>query len=438
VFTSRPYLWILRKEILEGIRDRNTILYTILVPVFLYPVLFFFMIQIGAFQEGRREARVARVRLEEPEPTGLARFLFEDPGRGLARDATEAGRTEDGTLGDRALLREPGGPDLIVRTRPAPGDSAAPAAAGGAPFGEPPLLVELVHASNDERSVEARRRAAGAVDAFSRQRAVAALRSVDLDSASYQVVDLETVDLAGGGELGRFLLSFLLPMILIMMVGTGTFYAAIDVVVGERERSTVETTLLAPCTRGQVLLGKYLFVVISGLVAGGLNLLSMTVSAGHLLVQLDPGLAGSVRLPWDAVLLTLLFATLLAAFLAAVMMVLSVRARNYKEGQSHLTPFYFLTLFPAMASVLPGVHLTLPLAFIPVLDVSLAFKGMIAGRPAGAPEAVSLLVMVALCVLALAAAARVSRDEDVYFGAERPGLGDLVRSALRPRRHGAE
>src|SRR6185369_8810239 len=57
-------------------------------------------------------------------------------------------------------------------------------------------------------------------------------------------------------SLGGYVLSRVLPLIVVVMVMLGAFHPAIDITAGERERSTLETTLSAPIDRTALMAGK--------------------------------------------------------------------------------------------------------------------------------------------------------------------------------------
>lgn len=424
----KQLLRIVGKEVREGFRDKNTVIYLIIVPLFLYPTLFFFMIQIQTFLQGRQERRTAGVLYHDSGfGAGLDSLLFAGESMSRRTENTWPGALEgsEPELAARLVLRSENGPDAIVEVSPRSSDAVRDGFGTGVPLEFLPLEIKLYYQSQDDLSKEAERRARAVVDDFEKKRQRAAMAAVGLGDEAYDVIEVESVSTASTQDLGRFVLSLLLPMILIIMTGTGTFYAAIDVVVGERERRTIETTVLLPVPRSRVLLGKYLFVVLGGLTAAGLNLLSMTLSAGHLLVQLSPEFARQIALPVSSVLYTLGLATVLAGFFGAVMMVLAVPARTYKEGQSYLTPFYLLIIFPAMASILPGVELSLPLSFVPVVNTTLVFKSLIAGKSVGIAGLTTVLSTGLACALALGLAVRVARREEVYLEGQL-SLRDLV------------
>jgi sodium transport system permease protein len=68
-----------------------------------------------------------------------------------------------------------------------------------------------------------------------------------------------------------------------------------------------------------------------------------------------------------------------AVLFSAVLITISLFAKTFKEAQSYLTPMTFIVLVPAIAAVMPGLELTPKLAVIPILNVSLLCKELVAG-----------------------------------------------------------
>ena len=70
---------------------------------------------------------------------------------------------------------------------------------------------------------------------------------------------------------GALALSLLLPMLLIVMSVMGSFFPAVDLTAGEKERTTVETTLVLPVRRLAVQPGKILAVCAASVLATALK-----------------------------------------------------------------------------------------------------------------------------------------------------------------------
>ena len=56
-----------------------------------------------------------------------------------------------------------------------------------------------------------------------------------------------------------------------MMSLTGAFYPAIDLCAGEKERGTMETLLISPASRTEIVLGKFLTVMLASVTDGGVE-----------------------------------------------------------------------------------------------------------------------------------------------------------------------
>src|SRR5256885_6407931 len=143
---------------------------------------------------------------------------------------------------------------------------------------------------------------------------------------------------------GNSFLSFFLPYILITMSLTGGLSAALDTSAGERERKTLESLLLTPVPRGQVLVGKILAVSLISLTAALAAIASMLIAlsriqfgGGTFSAQLSP--VATIVMVWAAILLAASFSSLTVA--------LGTLARSFRQGQAYATPLYFITIFPA-------------------------------------------------------------------------------------------
>src|SRR5258706_15740380 len=83
-------LAVARKELTTSLRDRQTTLYTLVLPIVLYPFLFWCMIQGSLFVEGRREHTEVRVGIaleqKDLEPSGLAEALERPRENGAAAE----------------------------------------------------------------------------------------------------------------------------------------------------------------------------------------------------------------------------------------------------------------------------------------------------------------------------------------------------------------
>ena len=98
----------------------------------------------------------------------------------------------------------------------------------------------------------------------------------DQKTESYtEPIQVKAEDVATASEVGGSIWSRLFPFLLVMMSLTGAFYPAIDLCAGEKERGTMETLLISPASRAELVLGKFLTVMLASVTTALLNLVSM-------------------------------------------------------------------------------------------------------------------------------------------------------------------
>ncbi len=216
------------------------------------------------------------------------------------------------------------------------------------------------------------------------------------------------------------MLSKILPLVVVVMVMLGAFHPAIDITAGERERSTLETTLSAPIDRASLMAGKVLAVATLASLTGALNLASMslTVLEG---TQLIAG-GAKAAIPWGRAAAAFAVIPPTAFLFASVMVAIGALARSFKEAQTLLTPVYFLCMAPAMAAGLGDFQLGGVTAWIPGVGVTLLARDLILGH---ASVGVTLAVLCSTALYgaaALALAARLYDSERLFF-ADEAGLG---------------
>jgi sodium transport system permease protein len=84
----------------------------------------------------------------------------------------------------------------------------------------------------------------------------------------------------------------------------------------------------------------------------------------------------------------------LTVFFAGVLIPLAIYAKSFKEAQSIITPLNLVMILPAMlVSFIPTFELTYETACIPIINIVLASKDLIAGTLDYGMLAVSFLVM---------------------------------------------
>ena len=216
------------------------------------------------------------------------------------------------------------------------------------------------------------------------------------------------------------------PFLLVIMALTGAFYPAIDLCAGEKERGTMETLLLSPASRTEIVVGKFLTVMVASITTALLNLISMGLTGVQIAAQLantGPTRSGArmaaVLAPphpssyfWMMILLIPL-----AAFFSALCIALATLARSMKEGQYYMTPLYLVSLPLILVTLSPEIKLDRFFCLVPITGPSLLLKTLILGEYGKArlffiPVLIQTLIYAAL---ALRWAVDLFQREDVIF-----------------------
>jgi sodium transport system permease protein len=179
-------------------------------------------------------------------------------------------------------------------------------------------------------------------------------------------------------------------------------YPAIDLGAGEKERGTLETLLTAPVNRFHILLGKFGVVVVSGLLSAAVSITGLFVSLKRS-PDLPPEFMNLILrvLGWDTIILLMSLLLPLTILFAGVLLSISLSARSFKEAQSMISPLNIAIILPAAIGMMPGVQLGYGNAWIPVLNVSLATKEIVAGTIQVPELAVVYISSITLAVVAL-------------------------------------
>ncbi|MHC4156263.1 MAG: ABC transporter permease [Planctomycetota bacterium] len=172
----------------------------------------------------------------------------------------------------------------------------------------------------------------------------------------------------------------MLPYLFIIFCFAGAMSPAIDLGAGEKERGTLETLLLAPIPRSQLVLGKFLVIFTTGITAALLSVSSIGITLAVKVQELT-GMMREVIESVSVVDLLLIAAMLIptAAIFAALLLSISIYARTFREASTYCGPLNLVMLLPAFIALLPGVQLDWIWALVPITNISLAIKELVKG-----------------------------------------------------------
>tara|TARA_B100001287_G_C22668368_1_gene523968 strand:+ start:988 stop:2205 length:1218 start_codon:yes stop_codon:yes gene_type:complete len=223
--------------------------------------------------------------------------------------------------------------------------------------------------------------------------------------------DQKYADAATKGEQAGLALSLFIPMVIAIWTASSAIQPSIDMTAGERERGTLEALLCLPCSRLQLLAGKWLAVasITSAGVAlqiGGL-LFAITYLASSSIIGVPSISMSSLLLLLGAVVI---FAIMVVAFELA----LAMKAHSVKEAGSLLGPAILFIIFPALFTQVINLDSIESWWFaVPLVNILLAMRELLLDRII--IEHVIVWVVSSIIYAAFAAwfAARQFRREDL-------------------------
>jgi sodium transport system permease protein len=246
------------------------------------------------------------------------------------------------------------------------------------------------------------------------------LAAKNLPEGTLKPFNIKQQNVAPPEKLGGAAFGGVIGYMVILLCFTGSMYPGIDLTAGEKERGTMETILSSPISRLHLVLGKFFLVLTASLVTAALSVSSMGISFWALERFHAFDQAGSdaaqmqLRIGWQTVLSVFIMVLPLAVLFSALVMTIALFAKSYKEAQSYITPLMMLVIIPAVAAMLP-VDLNAKLALVPILNASLLCKELVTGTYHWNYIAV---IFFSTCVYAAAAlflAVKMFQREEVLF-----------------------
>jgi sodium transport system permease protein len=240
----------------------------------------------------------------------------------------------------------------------------------------------------------------------------------------------------GAAAAGRWMSDLMLrtfPFFLVMWSLAGALYPAVDLCAGEKERGTMETLLISPAGREEIVLGKFLTIWVFSAGTALLNVLSMGISTWVLGPSLPSGSISPAALAWCVVLLVPL-----SALFSAICLAVGAYARSTKEGQYYLMPLFLVTMPLIFLTLAPGVELNPFYSMVPVTGVGLLMQRLMTAPSLGQVTwfyfAPVLAPVVLYSWLALRwAIEQFQREEVLFREAERLDLGLWLRRLFREK-----
>ncbi len=356
---------VYRKELREALRDRRTLISSLLVPLILFPLLTAGLGAAISALVGKAKEEVPRVMIlgGDDSPQVLAEL------RGAANIKvvpTEANWKDQIINKDiRAAIEIPPGFQQNVSH-------------------QQPATLLIHNYEGDMKSSIATDNAQKSLRQYRDRIVHDNLAAQNVPDSALKPFEIKEHNVAPPEKVGGAAFGGVIGYMVILLCLTGSMYPAMDITAGEKERGTMETILSSPISRVDLVFGKFFLVLTAALVTAALSVTSMGVSFAVLehLHAFDKAGADAaqlqLRIGFTTVLSIFIMVLPVAVLFAAGLMTVALFAKSYKEAQSYISPLMFIVIIPAVCAMLP-IDLDAKLSLVPILNASLLCKELVTG-----------------------------------------------------------
>ncbi|MEZ8140011.1 MAG: ABC transporter permease subunit [Candidatus Poseidoniaceae archaeon] len=357
---------IAKKEVVEFSRDWRTIIAIIVIPLLMFPLLFIlFPVLLQSEAAELKSLQLDLTIQTDNMPDNLSMIInqssivitYEE--LPILDDLSQPGE-------DVERLRN-GSIDAILRVTQR----------------EDIWYYSILHMSTSEHSREAKSRLLYDLNEWEDNETSARIESGGLDVNSTLNPlrwdgELSQADAATAGEQAGMALSMFIPLVLAVWTFSSAIQPSIDMTAGERERGTLEALLSLPCTRLELLFGKWLAVATITGVGVLLQICGLLFAIGYLA---SSSIIGVPELSVLTILLIIGAIMLFAIMVVAIELALAMRSHSVKEAGSILGPAIMLIIFPALFTQVINLDGIESFWFaIPVVNVLLALRELLMNR----------------------------------------------------------
>ncbi len=397
----RNLKFLYKKEMMDVIRDKKTMLAMFLLPLILYPLIFIVVMQVMVMINHNREEHVYKIAYsggQEKVVEELTKFIAgEEDELDYVFEVVSAENAE-------AELKEEK-VDAVIEVKEQSGNYTFQIS-----------YLSAVTNSNNCLSMYKEE-----LEAFRKKLSVKRAGETGLN-VDYLInpVKSEGKDLSSRESSIGNILGTVIPFMLIISILMGATYPAIDTTSGEKERGTLETLLTLPISNMELITSKFLSVATLSLISVLINVLSIGGIIAYLYATIASmsdsvkGLHLSDFIP--AVLIAMICISAFALFISAIFMCVCSFAKSFKEANNYITPLMLVIMFVGYIGFIPNVVLDYKMALIPVANICLLIKDLLVFKYNFSLIFIVLFSNILYAMITVMFLASIYRSENLLFG----------------------
>lgn len=385
-----PIAWVYRKELKEMLRDKRTRSAALFGPIFL---MIFFICGFGTIIGGLTKKENQKIHYVTSSNPMVSK---------LKQEKMTFVEVASVAAGEK-LIKE--GKATVVLD-----------------FGVPPQTDadrQVIDAYFDPKAQKAQIILGGLEKSFSEANKLAlaeTLKKKGIPAAAADPVKLQRKEVKiGEGGASEFIVG-MLPYLIVIWAFYGGFSLSSDLVAGEKEKATLETLLISPVARTQIVLGKFLALCTVCLASSLASIFGLVLVSVLKLPGSDFMLRDGIGFTLNSGLLTFVVLLPTVAMFASLLLAFSTYAKNNREAQSYISLASFVVVIPAAFSQLIGLTDAGSqgwVNFVPVLNTANNIRNALLGKPDWMGTAITVGVSGAIAFILLLGVIRLFGREEV-------------------------
>lgn len=353
----RAIMTVFKKELMDLLRDKKTVIVGILLPLIIFPIMFGF---IGRSVEGniKKTSENLKIAIKAKDESQLVAFLKSQKNITVVDSNDIKKDVQDGKIYVGLII--PDNVDKSIKD-------------------EKSVDIKVIYDDTSQNSNMACNIINSLIEEYSKEIVKSRLISKGIDYSILTPINIkEEVAAKEKGGFGKYMMSLLLPLMLIIYGMTGPMAAATDLGAGEKERGTLEPLLTTQAGRMSLLFGKLLSITVMGLMGTISSIIGLIIGVkaggstfgGDMPLLLSP----------ITVIMIGIFVLLIIMVFGALELSISIYARSFKEAQTYLSPLTIIGMAGAYGTyMIDAKNVSTVLFNVPLANVSLIIKEFIIG-----------------------------------------------------------
>ncbi len=385
---------IIKKELTELLRDKKTIINSIVLPMLLLPILMFGFVKVMGMIQKNNEAKPLKIGMVNA-PTEFVQLV--------KSDTLNIITNYDESIDFKTLIDD----ETIQTAVVFPNNFSTQ-------MDSLQSSVVEIHRNGSKESVN--NRFSKILETYGNSLEDKRLTQLSISKEKLIPFHKSYVEVGEQKEIIGKSVGGFIPYIFILTMWGGCLLAGIDLVTGEKERKTIETTLSLPVSKFKVLMGKTVVASLLGFIPALLNLIGLILGLKFIDdIPDDFKLALNEMLNFQSITMILLLLIPFSLFLAGLIIALVAGATTFKEAQSKAGPIMIVIIIPLVMALMPGIEFTWTTALIPVLNIGLGVKEIMAGTIDMGMYIAMLVSLIAFAVAAIYFSYRKFSDENAIL-----------------------